>query len=150
MLYSNCNNIRLAGNLSVIYSQCNIHEIGIPEFEIEEVNTVLASNGTKIKSIEEMDHLIDGVNNELLFHHKNTDLCLLLLINQNPDSTSDDYTVKYIVTDMPSGKNFVLVEQIKVVTMKDFCSMPIFQERSDCKSLLNPPKSSNHSIPISS
>ena len=101
--------------------------------------TILASNGTEIESINEMDDLINGVNNTLSFHHKNTDIYLLPLIKQSPAFAPDDYTIKYTVKDLPSGKSFNIVKQIKVVTEEQFCLIPAIksQERSDCKGLLS-------------
>ena len=97
--------------------------------------TVTTSNGTVIDSVNEFDDIIYGVNNEMLFHHKNTDIFLLLsLRNPFPEG---DYTIKYSVKDVPSGKTFDLVKKIKVATDEHFCSMPENQLRADCKELLN-------------
>ena len=93
--------------------------------------TILASNGTLIGS-QDFDHIISGVANERHFHHKITNIYLLLVLHQSPKLIPDNYTVTYTVKDVPSGKSFDIVKQIKVVTEKEFCLMPVNRERPDC------------------
>ena len=95
--------------------------------------TIFSSNGSIVSTINDTDKLVNGIANDMLFHNKNTDIFLfpdLSLVLQ-----PDNYTVKYTVKDVPSGKSFDIVKQIKIVTDKEFCLMPVNRERSDCKQL---------------
>ena len=53
---------------------------------------------------------------EIISRYENTELYLILAINQKVPFPPGEYIIQYFITDQNSGKNFEIVKNIKITT----------------------------------